>query len=56
MVGVPSTMFSCPQHNPLPTVLPIESGMTAKLATVRELFEHRRLDCGKQRGYATSPG
>jgi hypothetical protein len=32
MVGFPSTMSSCPQHTPLPAVLPIVSGMTAGLA------------------------
>ena len=32
MVGIPSTMSSCPQHTPLPAVLPIVSGMTAGLA------------------------
>jgi hypothetical protein len=31
MVGIPSTMSSCPQHTPLLEVLPIVSGMTAGL-------------------------
>ena len=34
MVGIPSTMSSCPQHTPLPAVLPIVSGMTAGLGEV----------------------
>jgi hypothetical protein len=34
MVGIPSTMSSCPQHTPLPAVLPIVSGMTAGLVEV----------------------
>jgi hypothetical protein len=32
MVGIPSTMSSCPQHTPLPAVLPTVLGMTAGLA------------------------